>query len=63
MGVKITKQSHVDHEMTDAQLPDGGVLDRIQLLLDGQEWDAGTIEMVAELVRRSGREINEPNED
>ena len=34
-------------------------LDQIRDLLDGQEWDAETLNHVAEIVRETGREIRD----
>jgi hypothetical protein len=36
---------------------DGGALDLIAELLSGQEWDAATLDDVAELVRATGRTV------
>ena len=38
------------------------VLDEIQKLLDGTEWDSDTMSQVAELVAASGRPIRDPSD-
>lgn len=42
------------------RLSDTNALDAIHALLDGEQWHAGTIETVAEIVARTGRTIAEP---
>lgn len=41
----------------------GETLARIHRILDGVEWDAGTIELVAEVVEAAGYKIREPDYD
>ena len=43
--------------------PDTVAMDKIAELLDGTEWDAETLDKIAEIVKKSGREIREPVED
>lgn len=44
-------------------LNDKQALDYIQSILDKSVWDSGTIEEVADLVRETGRVIDEPEAD
>ena len=48
----------------DRQISDTAAMANIHALLDveGEEWDAGTIELVGEVVMRTGRVIRDPNE-
>lgn len=41
-------------------LSDAKVLQRIHRIMDGTEWDADTLEAIAEVLRESGRTITEP---
>jgi len=45
-----------------ANMTDTMALEAIHELFDGEEWDAGTIELVAEFVQRTGRIIRTPEE-
>ena len=46
-----------------SMLVDQRTLNAVGYLLDRTEWDASTIEQVADLVRASGRQIRGPNEE
>ena len=46
--------------MTERKWTDANALDWIAGSLDGKEWDAETVEIVADFVRGTGREIGEP---
>lgn len=48
-----------DAEDDKRKITDKSALDQIRHLLDGSEWDAGTIADVAELVRETGRRIED----
>ena len=41
-----------------------GIINRIHAILDveGEEWDSGTIELVAEVLEENGYVIRDPNE-
>jgi hypothetical protein len=45
-----------------APLPDGRALDQMAEYLSGEEWDAGTIEQIADWVRATGRAIADTEE-
>lgn len=47
--------------MTYRILSDEQVVRAIADLLDGNEWDAGMLEGIAELVRKTGRLVREPD--
>lgn len=51
--------------MTDIRplIPDGMAMDEIYGLLDGKEWNADTIDAIAEIVERTGRHIDGPVEE
>jgi hypothetical protein len=49
-------------EVTDPVISDEAALDGITLLLSGKEWEAETIELVADLVRQTGRFISDDTE-
>lgn len=49
-------------EVTDPIITDESAMDAIHMLLDGGEWEATTIELVAQIVEQSGRHIREPHE-
>ena len=49
--VEVEKNERADHK----------AMDEIHALLDGTEWDADTLEAVADVVRRSGRSVDEPH--
>lgn len=42
---------------------DNDALDLIAYLMSGAEWDADTLEHIAQIVQETGREINGPEED
>jgi hypothetical protein len=37
------------------------IVDEITALLDCSEWDADTLDQIAELIRSTGREVREPD--
>jgi hypothetical protein len=47
----------------DAAPPDSLALDRIAAVLDGREWDADTLDAVAEAVRSTGRPVRDVDDD
>lgn len=48
--------------MNDNKSPERLALDRIHAILDGEEWDASTIEEVAEVIVGMGYVIRDPND-
>ena len=45
--------------MSDVTTTDAQALDEIADLLSGNEWDADTIEAIAQLVRQTGRPVED----
>lgn len=58
--VRQIAPEHVPQRVAAGRPSDTNVLDAIAALLDGAEWHGGTIDEVADLVRESGRTIDEP---
>lgn len=47
---------------SEAIVRDGKALDFIAAALDGTEWDADHLEVIAEVVRGTGRQVRDPND-
>ena len=44
------------------KLTDEEAMDQIHSLMDGEEWDADTLDGIAEIVQKTGRAIGDCNE-